>query len=159
MIRDGEYARRLLRGRSYEVASCYGMPHVGAFYAGSGATGTLEEYAPCAWCGRGATNAHHHPHRSQGAVWNMHTPWGTFALRPALIAVCGSGTTGCHDLMHGGAALYPQWVWDDEDAEQEWWSGWLLAHGFAPHDPRLYEFGHWQITDKINVTVKTYCGL
>lgn len=158
MIRDGQRARLILRGRSYQVASCYGMPHVGALYAGGGPSGTLEEDAPCAWCGRLAANAHHHPHRSQGRVWNLRTEWGTFPLRPALIAVCGSGTTGCHGLMHGGARLCPQWAWDDEDAEQEWWSGWLLAHGWKPHDPRLRGLGHWEIADRITGEVRTYRG-
>ena len=29
-----------------------------------------------------------------------------------------------------------------------WWSGSLLAHGYQPHDPRLWEFGRYIVTAK-----------
>ena len=62
----------------------------------------------------------------------------------ALIALCGSGTTGCHGKRHVGKVEIT-WEWFDEADAERWWSGELLSHGYAPHDPMLYELGRWRI--------------
>ena len=74
------------------------------------------------------------------------TPRGTWRLRSPLIALCGSGTTGCHDGFHGGARYRPEWVWDEPEFEEAWWDGTLLCE-HEPHDPALYGYGHWAIAD------------
>lgn len=136
-----------LRGLSYEVASKYGMPHLGCFYSNSRIDShRRHDGAPCAVCGKIASNAHHDPPRRHG-LFVMETPMGAFVLRPALIAVCGSGTTGCHNGFHGGARYEARWEWLTDEAARKWWSGWFLSHGYEPHDPRLYQFGCWLITD------------
>lgn len=122
----------------------YGMPHIHAFYSGKGVnTHRLEDTALCAVCGRRATNAHHCPPKgSVGTIWlNGHV------LRPALIAVCGSGTTGCHDGFHGGAWLSCRWEWDSKESMESWWAGELLQE-YCPHDLRLYGLGRHVLSDK-----------
>ena len=139
-----------LHGLSYAKAVCMGMPHVGCRYIGEGARSTVVlKGAPCACCGRPATNAHHEPPIGQGGAmrgWTLRTPRGLFVLRPALIALCGTGAKGCHGRRHAGLVRC-RWVWTDEAAEAAWWSGELLSHGFAPHDARLLEFGRWEVED------------
>jgi hypothetical protein len=45
----------------------------------------------CEVCGRArASNAQHRKNRSQGGSWDLSN----------LLHVCGSGTTGCHGLIH-----------------------------------------------------------
>lgn len=137
-----------LCGLSYEVAECYGKPHVGAFYAGSSVKShRSEDGACCAVCGGRVGSVHHHPPLSKGKAFRLRTAAGQFALRPSLIALCGSGTTGCHNGFHGGARYKATWAWDSDDAAEKWWSGYLLTHGFAPHDPMLYCLGRWVICD------------
>ena len=139
---------RILHGLSYDRAVCMGMPHIGCTYAGDDAKATrVIDGAVCAACGQPARNAHHEPPLGMGGAmrgWTLRTEWGLFVLKPALIALCGSGTTGCHGARHKGLLRF-RWEWDDEDAEAAWWSGWLLAHGYQPHDRRLLEYGHWRI--------------
>lgn len=133
----------VLGGMDYESARLYGMPHVSAAYTGEGVRlYRLEEGARCLACGRPATNAHHEPPKGHGRSWVLRTPWGRFVLRPALIALCGSGTTGCHGDRHSGLLRF-RWEWDDEEDEEAWWNGFLLSHGYHPHDRGLYKFGRW----------------
>ena len=140
-------------GVSYEVAECYGKPHIGAFYSGSGVKShKREEGAICAVCGRPATNAHHNPQLSKGDIFLLITKWGRFALKPALIAVCGSGTTGCHNGFHGGARFKARWVWDSDEYAEMWWEGEFLKR-MRPHSKELYLYGKWVIEDRVTGAV------
>ena len=142
-----------LNGLSYEKAKLYGMPHIGAEYARKNdvdATRWTGMYRLCAACGKagGAHSKHHEPPKSSGRVFLLRcresesSPGGQFVLRPALIDLCGSGTTGCHGQRHGGK-LAITWEWDSDFFERAWWNGDLLAHGYAPHDRRLYSMGRY----------------
>lgn len=127
-----------------EVFERYGKPHVMCHYEGrSIKSHRLDDGALCSCCGKLATNAHHWPPVRNGTV-NVSGK----VLRPSLIAVCGSGTTGCHDGWHGGARYTASWRWDDESCFEQWLGGWFWDEGFEPHDPRLYLFGYWEFTDK-----------
>ena len=138
---------RQLRGLSYEVAECYGKPHIMARYDGSSVKShRREEDAVCVVCGRPATNAHHNPPLSKGDVFLLMTGWGRFVLKPALIAVCGSGTTGCHNGFHGGARFKARWVWDSDESAEKWWNGEFLKE-MPPHSNKLYRYGCWRISD------------
>lgn len=140
-----------LAGHTMDVAERYGKPHVGAYYkSASVKSHTLaDDYVPCACCGMPATNVHHDPPLRYGhefPFWSdARRDW--IYLKPALFALCGSGTTGCHDGFHGGARYTIKWVWDYEDAFDDWWGGKLLEI-LEPHSPGLYQFGHWEIQDK-----------
>ena len=133
----------LLRGLSVSTAQMFGMPNAGAHYAGRGVrTNRLDDEALCAFCRRPATNAHHVPAVGMGARNATFTLHG-YELRPALIALCGSGTTGCHGDCHSGR-MRIDWVWDSGEFMRDWWEGRLLRE-FGPASPMLYEFGHWEI--------------
>ena len=137
-----------LSGLSVAKASLYGMPHLGCFYEGEGVNSHKREAdALCTICGKPADNAHHEPPKGTAPLFVLKTGWGAFLLKPALIALCGSGTTGCHGDRHNGRYEF-RWEWKSAEYAEKWWSGWFLAHGYDPHDPRLYEFGHWEIKDK-----------
>lgn len=140
-----------LCGTPLEIASSFGMPHVGARYTADNVNRyRLEDGARCAVCGRPATNAHHEPPKGSGGKhrqFTMWTPWGRFILKPALIALCGSGTTGCHGMRHEGRVSFT-WEWYDEKDAERWWSGELLSHGYSPHDPMLNELGYWRVERK-----------
>lgn len=129
----------LLRGLSVDTAQKFGMPNAGAHYAGRGVrTNRLDEEALCAYCRRPATNAHHVPSVGMGArnaTFRLHG----YELRPALIALCGSGTTGCH-----GGLMRIDWVWDSDEYARAWWSGELLRE-YGAASAMLYEFGGWEI--------------
>ena len=132
-----------LRGMDYASAMTYGMPHVSAKYTGEGVNRyKLEDGAICPVCGRMATNAHHNPPKGHGKFFTLRTKWGMFVLRPALIALCGSGTTGCHGDVHAGR-LRIRWEWDDPADLEGWENGFLLSHGTLPHDRDLYRLGCW----------------
>lgn len=132
---------RQLRGLSIEWASCYGMPHLQAHYEGSKVTShKLDEGAWCAVCGRPATNVHHHPPRSKGN-FTLVTPNGTWELKPSLIALCGSGTTGCHGKVHQGLVRIA-WEWDSDEDAEDWWSGRTLME-LEPHSDAIH--GRWVI--------------
>lgn len=134
---------------SLATAECYGKPHIRCHYQNNSVRShRRDENAACACCGRFATNAHHNPPLSKGEAFTLQTPNGTWKLKPSLIAVCGSGTTGCHDGFHGGARYKIEWVWLSEEYADMWWSGELLAI-YAPHSKELYFFGYWRITDKL----------
>lgn len=142
----------LLNGLSYDKAECYGKPHVQAFYAYTSiASNRLEENARCAVCGRVATNSHHEPPRR----FKTFKLYGQ-TLRPALIALCGSGTMGCHDGFHGGARYSIRWLWDMDELAELWWSGKLFEQGIKPHARELYLMGGWQITDRLTGEVVWY---
>lgn len=137
-----------LRGLSYEKASLYGLPHIGARYTKDGTSPSYERLSEtCSVCGSPATNCHHVVPRSAGKVFNLETPRGTFALRSPLFALCGSGTTGCHNDFHGGAKLKARWVWDSQSFEDAWWNGELLSR-FGAHSPELFRYGCWEVEDK-----------
>lgn len=134
----------LLRGLSVKTARMFGMPCIGATYESSHVrSNRLEGGALCAFCRARATNAHHVPHLGMGARNASFTLRG-HKLRPALIALCGSGTTGCHGACHSGL-MGIEWVWDSPDVEKEWWDGKLLD-AFGPASPELFEFGCWVIS-------------
>lgn len=122
----------------------YGLPHIGCHYANKSVNSNkLDEDAMCVCCGRMATNAHHYPPKGTAPVRHRNG----YELRPALFAVCGSGTTGCHDGWHGGARYEAWWRWDTYENEQRWQDGTLLDK-YGPHNPKLYYFGCWVIHDK-----------
>lgn len=135
---------RLLRGLPLYLAEGYGKPHIGSRYNRDDAKDyRLAENAGCATCPSKATNSHHFPPLSKGRHFLLSTEWGQFVLKPALIALCGSGNTGCHGKAHSHDLSF-EWVWESDDLAERWWSGYLLAHGFAPHDPKLLALGHWE---------------
>ena len=124
----------------------YGLPHIGCHYQNSSVNSNrLDDDAVCVCCGRLATNAHHYPPKGTAPV--RHRNGLSLILRPALFAVCGSGTTGCHNGWHGGARFEAWWTWDNPFAEKFWEDGTLLKL-YQPHDARLYELGCWTIRDK-----------
>lgn len=135
-----------LGGMSMDKATQYGAPHVGGYYSGEGVnTHKLKEGARCAVCGRRATNVHHEPKKGTSPYWGMQTDWGVFLLKPALIALCGSGTTGCHGDVHAGRVKL-RWEWADDDTAERWFTGDLLAHGYEPHDEHFLDMGRWAVT-------------
>ena len=138
-----------LNGLSVNDARIYGMPHIGCAYSGSSMSSTMwtGEHMKCAACGQTAMSGHskhHEPPRSKG-TFLLRTKLGQHLLRPALIDLCGSGTTGCHGDRHNGL-LKITWEWDCDEDEEKWWSGWYLAHGFRQHDPRFFEHGCYLFT-------------
>lgn len=141
----------LLRGLSVATAQLFGMPCAGAHYATRQVrSNRLDDDALCVFCRRRATNAHHVPPVGMGrrnATFTLHG----YRLRPALIALCGSGTTGCHGDCHSGR-MKIEWVWDSDEFARAWWSGDLLKE-FGPASRMLYEFGHWKLTKEGTGTV------
>jgi len=148
---------RPLRGLSLETASLYGMPHIGSEYTGPGVDKyTHSDYLPCIVCGMPASNIHHEPPRGKSrardpetgktvkGAFLLETPKGSWLLRPALIALCGTGTKGCHGARHSGA-LSIRWEWDSD--EDKWWDGAFLSEGREPNGQWLYEFGHYVFAD------------
>lgn len=132
-----------LGGMSYAKASLFGLPHIGCRYRGSRYERTQ---GWCFVCGRPAQSCHHVVPRGYGKALTLSTPCGTWDLMSPLFALCGSGTSGCHDGFHGGARYRARWAWDDERYEWQWWDGLILArHG--PHSPEIYLYGQWEIDD------------
>lgn len=143
-----------LCGMSLERAELFGKPHIGAHYANASLrSNRLDEGAICAWCGRPACNSHHVLPLSRGRMLGI----GGWRLRTALMAVCGSGTQGCHNGFHGGAWLKAEWAWDDDAYAEQWWDGALLK-AFGPHDEALYCFGRWVLTDTVHGYVREVRG-
>lgn len=140
--------RSQLRGLSVQVAELYGKPHIGAHYEGKGVkTHKRNDGALCPICFSHAQSVHHVPPLSKGREFLLETPRGSWPLKPSLFALCGSGTTGCHNGFHGGARFEPHWVWRDDDCARAWWSGEILE-AYQPHDKGLYLFGYWSIQDR-----------
>ena len=136
----------------------YGMPHIGCRYTRDDVSATAfdDSFVPCAVCGAKATNRHHEPPRGLHSATDedgtkrpgallMLTDWGRFILKPALIALCGSGTQGCHGRRHN-REIGIEWTFDTPEYEEQWASGYLLAHGWLPHTERLYGIGCWHFT-------------
>lgn len=147
-----------LRCLSYPVAERYGKPHISAHYKTRNVkSNKLDQYARCSICGEPATNSHHDPPLRNGKSFLLVTDNGSFELKPALIALCGSGTTGCHDGFHGGARYRIEWIWDKDCYASAWWSGEILSK-IEPHSPELYMYGYWLITDKKTGDEKIYRG-
>ena len=146
---------KLLHGLPLSVAECYGKPNFGAFYRVSefaderkaalraAHSHQLTDGAACICCGRPATNAHHYPPLGTCATFRRDDG---VRLRPALFAVCGSGTTGCHNGWHGGARFKALWRWDSDEYARDWWERTLLQDEGA-HSPSLYLFGCWELYD------------
>lgn len=160
-----------------DVAVNYGMPHLGCRYTRDDVRATAfveneEGWTPCAVCGRPAENRHHLPPRSTSScvdeVGKRHpgsillpTRYGQYVLKPALVALCGSGTTGCHGKVHN-RDIDIHWEFDTKEYEELWLQGWFLAHGIdgylktkdgllfmkplVPHSRELYKIGRWVIT-------------
>lgn len=131
--------RFLLRGLSVDVAEMYGKPHINAWYAKHSDSVNAYRFnhdARCPICWNRATNVHHCPPKSKGKfILHGHV------LRPALFALCGSGTTGCHGKFHQ-RLIVPRWEWYTMGNAEAWWNGELLEmHG--PHSPELYQYGDW----------------
>lgn len=137
----------LLCGLSVDAAECFGKPHVWASYLRDDAkSNRLAEGATCPACGKRAESSHHEPPLGMGGrnrSFLLRTPMGQWVLKPALIALCGSGTTGCHGLRHQGK-LPIRWRWERDEYAALWWSGELLLQ-LSPHDAALYELGCWEI--------------
>lgn len=132
-----------LHGFSREDAECFGKPHFNATYTDHGGT-SLTRYVKtsmnCCICGRDAISTHHQPRRE---YFTLSTPLGTWKLRPALFALCGTGTWGCHgDVEHNRIRI--RWKWDRQEGEDKWWSGELLD-AYGPHSIKLYDWGCWEI--------------
>lgn len=139
------YDAAMLRGRSAEAFSMLGKPCVGARYTGHGDAHILEPDARCAVCGRLAANAHHHPPKGMGGgSFELPTPRGAVILRPPLIAVCGFGNaSGCHGLLHSGAALI-RWEWDSDALERDWLEGRMRRELYG-NDPLLFAMGRYVV--------------
>lgn len=134
-----------LQGLSYDWAHLFGMPNIGAEYDDYEAgTYRLLDGEPCAMCPGLATNVHHLVPRSVRKTFFL----GGTMLRSPLFALCGSGTTGCHDGFHGGARYKARWVWDDPATEGRWWSGELLGL-YGPHSDGLFGLGEYVVTDRL----------
>lgn len=135
-----------VQGLSRTWAHLYGLPHIGSTYTDY-ETGDYRGYEgePCLMCGRPATNSHHVVWKSVGEVFFV----GGRMLRSPLWALCGSGTTGCHSLFHGGARFRVRWEWNSDDEERAWWSGELLDR-YGPHDDRLFRHGRYVVEDRLN---------
>lgn len=132
-----------LHGFSKDNAECFGKPHWYARYVGDSLSLTnyrRELDAKCMGCYRAPSNTHHQPDRHTFTLKGEH---GTWTLRPALIALCGSGTTGCHGAVESNQ-LKIRWRWDEPEYEALWWSGALLKE-YGAHSVRLYQFGCWEL--------------
>lgn len=126
-------------GLSAEELNGIGKPCVGARYTSYRGDGhELLDGAVCAVCGKPATNAHHVPAKGMGGGRRL-VRVGGVPMRPALIALCGSGTTGCHGLAHQRRIRF-EWRWDDARFER------AFLRGEVP--PALMTLtGRWYVTD------------
>ena len=140
--------KQKLQGLSLEIAECYGKPHIGAYYRNYSINShTAEDGAMCI-CGKPATNVHHHPPKSRGHYLSMIVGTDRIKLRPALIALCGSGTQGCHGEVHQ-KKIRITWEWNDKESAEAWWKGELLKE-FEPHSPELFNYGRWKMVNTRN---------
>ena len=135
--------RDQLCGWSYEKAMTMGLPHAGARYTGKTPKCYTATSQCCAVCGKRAGSVHHVVPRRNGLVFTFDTPNGSYDLKSPLFALCGSGTTGCHGLFHDGT-LKARWIWEPSFS-LAWESGALLKT-YGAHSPKLYRFGHWEVT-------------
>ena len=135
-----------LHGFTVEDAQAYGMPHVGAHYTADDVNRYERDDDACFICGKPATNTHHHPSKGRATSFTLETPKGRFVSKPALFAVCGSGTTGCHGLIHAGKVKL-KWEWDRPEYQEAWFAGELQSHGAFENSPELYRYGRWKVGD------------
>ena len=121
-----------------------GKPHIGAYYFGEGDKHRLHPDSMCIICNKPATDAHHIVPKGLGGgnrVYVLETTVGIFPLRSPLFSLCRDH----HEAFHQGKASVV-WEWDDGEGRDQWESGYLLSHGYFPHDPRLFLFGAYVIT-------------
>lgn len=144
-----------LCGLSVDAADKFGKPCVGAYYAGMGVRDNrLDEDARCLICGARATNSHHEPPLGLGCR-NSRLFVAGHRLRPALIALCGSGTTGCHGKVHRGIYRIA-WRWDSDDDARDWWQGRMPGESYDYCGSKtLYWHGQWVVTSG-GETIKTH---
>ena len=135
--------REMLDGLPIDEADRFGKPCVGSRYVSGDRYERLS--ARCRCCGIvPATNVHHIARRARR--FHMRLADGRWVvLKPSLIALCGSGTTGCHGAVHAHD-IEITWVWDSEELREDWFSGrMLMEQGMEPYSPRLYAYGSWMI--------------
>ena len=147
-----------LGGLSLGVAELFGKPHIGARYLTEGKRYALNEHAACVICGNRATNSHHIIPRGKAKEFILQTENGDFTLHSPLFAVCGSGTTGCHNGFHGGSQYEVRWEWWTIANAEKWWRGEILKK-IPPHSQELYNFGFWIVGNKSTGGVLTFDGL
>lgn len=128
----------LPRGWSHQKAVNMGMPHL------------LEDR--CIICGAELDCAPHSKHHvtPKGAGCKQMTlrskeTGREYRLESSLVSVCGTGTTGCHNGLHGGAEFRMSWVWESDLLEKMWFDGVFLDEDYKPHDPRLWTMGHYDV--------------
>lgn len=159
-------------------SALYGLPHIGATYL-PGWKGKKRNYGRvseiCEACCRArATSTHHIVPIGMGGRQSartifvnpvscdsynaehvqspefMATGMGRFEVYTPLIAVCGTGTIGCHgDFEEHRIGI--EWVWRDALCKNLWESGWILSHGYKPNSERLYEFGYYRISGRSGI--------
>lgn len=141
-IDEYELTDSQLHGFDKDKAECYGKPHILARYTGDDIRRYEHDDGLCPLCHqRIISNVHHQPGGRHPFV--MYTKRGRFVLKPALFALCGSGITGCHGLIHRHE-IKVKWVWDIPEFKRDWWEGITLSHGYKMHDERLYGQGCWR---------------
>ena len=154
-------------------SALYGLPHIGATYI-PGWTKKKRNYDRVSdmcqvCCQARATSTHHiipigmggrqsakriaidrafcESYSSVQAPEIISTSMGNFEVYTPLIAVCGTGTIGCHgDFEEHRIRI--EWVWRDELCKTLWESGWILSHGYQPNSERLFEFGYYRISGR-----------
>lgn len=133
-----------LQGLSLDKAQLFGMPCVGSHYTAEDYRRyALNENACCVICGEKATNSHHVVPKGVARSFLLKTPIGQFVLLSPLFALCGSGSTGCHDKFHKHI-LEARWEWYDDRLAERWWNGKIPA-GCFPGSERLFELGRYVI--------------
>lgn len=148
-----------LCGLSLDVAELFGKPHFEAHYRTRNVkSNTLDESAVCIICGNRADNSHHVVPLGKAKEFILRTENGVFFLRSPLFAVCGSGTTKCHNDFHGGARYSAKWLWHNDRFAEQWWSG-EISKKILPHSQELYQFGYWAIRDKFVGKLLTFDGI
>ena len=144
--------RAMTHGVPYPVAEAYGKPHFLCTYTGKSVNATkMFDGATCMCCGKLATNAHHWPPKGTAPTFTWHQDGRK--LRPALFAVCGTGTMGCHDGWHGGARFRALWRWDSDEYARDWWEGDMLEK-LGEHSNALYRYGCWELYDFRDGTIR-----
>lgn len=144
-----------LQGLSKEKAELFGKPHIGAHYTADDVTKYAHDFESCPICGNRVASVHHVASRGLRS-FALKTPLGIHILKPALFALCGTGTTGCHGKFHD-KKLQAAWVWKEQRFEDAWWNGQILAH-IPPHSHELFEYGFWRISNKKTGEVINFLG-
>ncbi len=134
-----------LRGWPKERAELYGKPHLGARYTGKRSYELLQDR--CCVCGRRAQSCHHVAHRSWGLEFELVTPNGTWSLRSPLFCPLRQRHDRVPRQVPRRGAAQGRVALAAPVYEEAWWTGQLLQV-YEPHDPGLYEYGYWAITDE-----------